>query len=138
MHRFWGAAAARKCCGGVVCGCVVGQVFKVMAMCSGHVFVGWVGYGFRNHLVHVCEVLLHVRFPGGQCFLSKDCIACGRFFRSKLCRDLHVGDTRVRPLIIVKILRLCIMSALLMLWLGVSDRCFSGYVGSSMFGSVSL
>ena len=139
MHRFWGAAAARKCCGGVVCGWVVRHVFGFLAVCSGYVFARRVGYGCGSHLVDVCEVLLHVRFPGGQSFLSKDCIACGRFFYTKLCSDLRIGDTRVRRLIIVEVWGLCIMSALLMLTLGVSDRCFAGDVcSSSVFGGVSL
>ena len=109
MHRFWGAAAARKCCGGVVCGWVVGHAFKVMAMCNGYVFVECIGYRFKSHLVHVCEVLLHVRFPGGQCFLSKDCIACGRLFHCQLRRDLCFGYACMSPLVIIVALWFCIV-----------------------------
>ena len=55
----------------------------------------------RGHLVSVSEVSLHVRFPAGQCLLSKDCIAGGRFLHSKLCSDLHVDDALVCRVIIV-------------------------------------
>ena len=89
-------------------------------------------------MIQVREVLLHVVFQYGQCFLSKDCIACGRLFRCQLRRDLCFGYACMGPLVIIVALWFCIVFAQLMLPLGLFDHRFACSVGGVVSLGVSL
>ena len=69
---------------------------------------------------------------------SKDWIAVGRFFHSKLCFDLHVDDALVCRVIIVFVGWFCIVYAFLMSSFGFLEHCFVGFIGSDVFGGVSF
>ena len=90
----------------------------------------------KKSFFSVGEVVLHVCFPGGQYFLSEDGIAGGRFFHSKLCRDMCIGYACVGTLVISFVV--WVGFALLVLLLGFLDYCFEGVVSSCVIGSVFL
>ena len=115
---------------------VVRRVVEVVVMGRSRKFVWWVDQGNNCYLCSVGDVVLHVCFPGGQCLLSEDGIAGGRFFHNKLCRDMCIGYACVGPLVISFVV--WVGFALLVLLLGFLDYCFEGVVSSCAFGSIFL